>query len=113
MKFYPVFNLFKQSDIIALGFLNNSVFNLVIYDLSEVRENETGLKYSMFSVNVYMYQWYTYSIFADEPEEETHLLVRDDRGPWVLQPNVDLIQPKNKDIVTFEIKEPHDRYCFL
>lgn len=56
---------------------------------------------------------YTYSIIADEPEEETHLLVRDDRGPWVLQPNVDLIQPKNKDIVTFEIKEPHDRYCFL
>lgn len=46
----------------------------------------------------------------DEPEEEMHLLVREDRGPWTIQPNVELIQPKNKDIVTFDIKEPHDRY---
>lgn len=46
----------------------------------------------------------------DEPEEEMHLLVREDRGPWTIQPNVELFQPKNKDIVTFDIKEPHDRY---
>lgn len=49
-------------------------------------------------------------LMIDEPEEEMHLLVREDRGPWTIQPNVDLIQPKNKDIVTFDIKEPHDRY---
>lgn len=47
---------------------------------------------------------------VDEPEEEMHLLVREDRGPWTIQPNVELFQPKNKDIVTFDIKEPHDRY---
>lgn len=46
----------------------------------------------------------------DEPEEEMHLLVREDKGPWTIQPNVELFQPKNKDIVTFDIKEPHDRY---
>lgn len=39
-----------------------------------------------------------------------HLLVREDKGPWTIQPNVELFQPKNKDIVTFDIKEPHDRY---
>lgn len=50
-------------------------------------------------------------LMIDEPEEEMHLLVREDRGPWTIQPNVELIQPKNKDIVTFDIKEPHDRYC--
>lgn len=49
-------------------------------------------------------------LMIDEPEEEMHLLVREDRGPWTIQPNVELIQPKNKDIVTFYIKEPHDRY---
>lgn len=49
-------------------------------------------------------------LMIDEPEEEMHLLVREDRGPWTIQPNVELIQPKNKDIVTFDIKEPHDRY---
>lgn len=49
-------------------------------------------------------------LMIDEPEEEMHLLVREDRGPWTIQLNVDLIQPKNKDIVTFDIKEPHDRY---
>lgn len=49
-------------------------------------------------------------LMIDEPEEEMHLLVREDRGPWTIQPNVELIQPKNKDIVTFDIKESHDRY---
>lgn len=51
-----------------------------------------------------------FQFMIDEPEEEMHLLVREDKGPWTIQPNVELFQPKNKDIVTFDIKEPHDRY---
>ena len=53
LEFCPVSNLSKQRDIIAiaLGFLN-SVYNLFIYDLSELSENETGLKYSMSSAHV-------------------------------------------------------------
>ncbi|XP_062566933.1 death domain-containing protein 1-like, partial [Saccostrea cucullata] len=49
----------------------------------------------------------------DEPEEESHLIVRDDKGPWMVLPKVNLVQPKNKDIVTFDIKEPHDRFILV
>ena len=46
---------------------------------------------------------------AEETEEDFHLLYRDDKGPWTVLPKVTVIQPKNKDIVLFEIAEPQDR----
>ncbi|XP_052088034.1 uncharacterized protein LOC127725221 [Mytilus californianus] len=50
----------------------------------------------------------------DESEEEIHLLIRSNReDTWTKLQDVPLFQARNKDIVSFEIKEPSDRYLVL
>ncbi|VDI64978.1 Hypothetical predicted protein [Mytilus galloprovincialis] len=50
----------------------------------------------------------------DESEEDIHLLVRSNREEtWTKLQDVPLFQARNKDIVSFEIKEPSDRYLIL
>ncbi|XP_076078607.1 uncharacterized protein LOC143048685 isoform X2 [Mytilus galloprovincialis] len=50
----------------------------------------------------------------DESEEDIHLLVRSNReDTWTKLQDVSLFQARNKDIVSFEIKEPSDRYLIL
>lgn len=52
----------------------------------------------------YIFEW-----TSDEPEEDIHMLVRDAGGSWVKITDVILNQAKNKDIVTAEIRAPHER----
>lgn len=53
----------------------------------------------------------TYSLlFLEDSDEEIHLLVRGSmEQTWTKVSNVKLFQARNKDIVSFEIKEPKDR----
>ncbi|KAK3098637.1 hypothetical protein FSP39_021461 [Pinctada imbricata] len=56
----------------------------------------------------------SFSTREEKPEEEElHLLCRDDKGTWTVLPKVTVFQPKNKDIVLFEIDEPRDRLVVL
>lgn len=47
---------------------------------------------------------------VDDADEEIHLLTRTNREEWwTKSQDISLFQAKNKDIVSFEIKQPHDR----
>lgn len=50
-----------------------------------------------------------YDFNSEEPTEEIHFLHRDDKTGWTVNKKIELIQPKNKDIATFEISTPFQR----
>ena len=49
-------------------------------------------------------------MFLEDSDEEIHLLVRGSmEQTWTKVSDIKLFQARNKDIVSFEIKEPNDR----
>ena len=47
---------------------------------------------------------------TEEPTDEIHFLFYDAKSGWTVNRKIELVQPKNKDIVTFEITQPYKRY---
>ena len=43
-------------------------------------------------------------------EEQLHVLTQNTDGHWIVFEDLPLTQPKNKDMVVFEMTKPMDRY---
>ena len=48
---------------------------------------------------------------SDEPDDgQVHVLSQSANGQWLIYDELSLSQPKNKDMVVFELDKPIDRY---